>query len=257
MRERTSDAAKPPFHRSRASEIWLQTEHLSDSERLDRLAGDAELEADLRAQGFEGEDWDFIANELARYGVAVLSGWMRDGVIHDRLAEQNVKAPHLPLSVTQDRDAREAIAMDAVADALNKFREKVLIAGVWDPTKGASLKTFFIGQCKFRYANAVRRWEKGGLDLDADELPTTETGTLEWHRVTGVEDDVIRTVTAQAILEGASNERAARALAMDACKYPNAEIAADLGMTTEAVKSLLRRERTRVQGQHGTTGGTA
>ncbi len=43
-------------------------------ERVDRLAGDKDLEAALRVTGFTGRDYVLFANEIVRYGVAVIRG---------------------------------------------------------------------------------------------------------------------------------------------------------------------------------------
>lgn len=237
--------------------MWLQHEHLPGSERLDRLAGDADLVEHLRRQGFQGQDWDFFVNELAKYGIAVVGGWMRRGVMAAKCAEKKIRVPSLPDWIRSDNEAVEDIATETVAEALNHFRDDVLIPGVWDPAKGAALRTFFVGQCMKRYANVARRW----LRHDAkprDELATDDAEVLDAGVHTGVEDDAIRTVTALRILEGVSSERAARALAMDACGYSNAEIAADLGTTLDAASSLLKRARADIRRHQGNTGkGTA
>lgn len=248
---------RPDNARRRVLDAWLEHEHLDPGDRIDRLGGDAELEALLREQGFEGEDWQVFVHLLAEYGVGVIGGWIRARVIVQRCAEKNVKAPHLPVSVTDNRDARDAIADEAVAEAIHHFRENVLIKGVWDPAKGAALKTFFIGQCLFRYPNAARKYIRNDLSQDSDELKANELEASEAGRIVGVEDDAIRMYTAGLILKGASNERAARALALDACGYSNADIAADLGASVEAVKSILKRERTRLRQSNEALGGPA
>lgn len=247
----TGEPARPA-QRNRALEIWLKNEHLSKKERLERLAADADLIADLRATNFEGEDWAFFANELARYGLAVIEGWMRRGSMKSKCAEKRITVPTLPAEVQQDPAAVSAIAGETVAEALEHFRDDVLLPNKWDPTKGASLKTFFIGQCMMRYANALRQWLNHDLAPDIDDLLPDDWDALTDGRLTGVEDDAIRTVTASLVLRGASSERAARALALDACGYTNSEIAADLGTTLDGVSGLLKRERARIRQHDGT-----
>lgn len=44
--------------------------------RLDRLAADAELVNLLRDRGFAGVEYNYAAQELVRYGVAVLTRWL-------------------------------------------------------------------------------------------------------------------------------------------------------------------------------------
>lgn len=48
-----------------------------------------------------------------------------------------------------------------MAKALDRFRADVLLAKKWDYRKGASLRTYFIGQCLIRFANIYRRWWGG------------------------------------------------------------------------------------------------
>jgi hypothetical protein len=54
-------------------------------------------------------------------------------------------------------DALE-LSCETVAEAIRCFRERVLIPGKWDPTRKASLRTFFVGQCILQFPNIYRRW---------------------------------------------------------------------------------------------------
>lgn len=247
--ESTSPTGKQPrlARSNRALDIWLKAEHLSHEERIERLAADADLIADLRAGGFEGDDWGFFANELARYGLAVIQGWMRRGLMASKCAEKRIAVPALPRPVQHDEDAITAIAGETVAEALDRFRDEVLIPDKGDPNKGASLRTYFVGQCMMRYANVLRRWLNNDMPQNTGDPLLDEFEVLADRRLRGVEDDAIRAVAARLILRGASSERAARALALSACRYTNAEIAADLGTTVDATSGLLKRERARIR----------
>ncbi|MFN3256205.1 MAG: hypothetical protein ACE37B_10945 [Ilumatobacter sp.] len=57
-----------------------------------------------------------------------------------------------------DEDDAAGLAVETVAKAVDAFREQVLIGNKWDPRRGASLKTFFVGQCKFQFPNVYRPW---------------------------------------------------------------------------------------------------
>lgn len=256
-RNADSSSASKGARQSKALEVWLRYEHLPPEERAERLIGDKELFEDLRTQGFEGEDWGFFVNELARYGFAIIRGWIRRDLIVARCAEKRISVPALPQQIRDDRAAVEEIAIETVAEALFCFREEVLVPGVWDPAKGASLKTFFIGQCMKRYANVARHWLNHDL-LPRQEILTGEKAVLDAGRIAGVEDDVVRSLTAQRILQGVDNPRAARALVMDALGYSNAEIAEDLGTTLDGASSLIKRARAAIRRQHNRPeGGTA
>lgn len=249
-----SQPSEGESRRPTALEVWLRHEHLPRSERIDRLTGDAELEASLREQGFEGNDWDFFVNVLAEYGVGVFAGWISHRVVVKKCAEKKIRVPTLPEHVTSDYDAVSEIAADTVGDAINHFRDDVLVPEVWDPKKGASLKTFFIGQCMRRYGNAARRWQNN-FQAPRNETATEDLAVLNAGRVSDVDDDAIRTLRAQEVFRSVRNPRAARALAMDALKYTNAEIAADLGIGVEAAKSLLKRARADIRNIEDNTEG--
>lgn len=104
--------------RSPVLEVWLRHEHLPPAERAERLAGDADLVRHLKQQGFQGEDWEFFVNELARYGLAVVSGWMRSGLMAAKCAEKKIAVPALPDSIRDDPDAIDEIATETVAEAI-------------------------------------------------------------------------------------------------------------------------------------------
>lgn len=252
MSSTPSGMPRPDHHTPTAIEVWLDHEALDQAERLARLAGDADLVHSLRQQGFHGPDWDFFVNELAKYGIAVVTGWMRRGIMATKCAEKNIKVPTLPDWVRDDHAAIDDIATETVAEALVAFRDEVLVPGVWDPAKGAALRTFFVGQCMRRYANVARRWLKEARSRT--EMVTDDANILDTTGILAVEDDAIRSVTAQRILQGVTNPRAARALAMDACGYTNQQIALALGTTLAAAASLIKRARADIRNQQGTTG---
>lgn len=227
---------------------WLTREFESEATGLERLAGDAELLLSLQQVGFSGPEWDYFANELARYGLAVIKGWMKRGLIESRCAEKRIPVRRLTWDVLHDESAITAIADETVAEAIDRFRHEALMGGIWDPGKGASLRTFFIGQCLLRYGNVLSRWYRHELPTANAAAPDELFAVAEaLGGLTPVEDDVIRSQTAEIVLRGASSERAARALALNAYGYTNAEIAAIIGATESAVANLLKRERARLR----------
>lgn len=228
---------------------WLRGEHLPQAELDARLEADRELYAILKADGFIGPNWDVFANEIARYGLAVIRGWLRSRQIFAKCKEKNAAAPDLPQHVTDDPVAVNSIADEVVALAIVKFRDKVLAQGRWDPDRRgarATLKSFFIGQCLFQYANAARGWlaENANLTrlLTEHELATATPLTMQPST-----DDVIREIAAAALRNGASNERAALILALDSQDYSRKEIADELSLTPDTVASVLKRERARLR----------
>lgn len=239
-----------PFRRSRAAEIWLHKATVNErqKESLDRLGGDKTLFDALKAARFRGPDWDFVAQELARYGLAVIGKWIRTGSIIQKCRERNVKGVmDLPEWVRLDFQLTDAITSEVVADAITKYQTDVLEKGKWDPARGASLRTFFIGQCMFRYPTVYKRLV---VNKHRDQH-TDDNGFLEdlasRTPVSAVDDDAINSAMTSHLLRQASSHRARKALAMNALDYDYATIAAHLGGTVDSVKGLLKREKDRIR----------
>jgi hypothetical protein len=98
--------------------------------------------------------------------------WLRQGAIIGKCRERGAGLPEPPLGALSRPDVAGELAAETVAKALNTFRNTVLIPGRWNPARGASLKTFFIGQCLIRFPNIYRAWLKTEVhhDLLVDEL---------------------------------------------------------------------------------------
>jgi DNA-directed RNA polymerase specialized sigma24 family protein len=80
-----------------------------------------------------------------------------------------------------DRDDADELATETVAKALKFFLDEALIGKRWDPSKGATLATFFVGACLRTFGNVYDKWRKenrrlglvGEVALEL-ELPATE-----------------------------------------------------------------------------------
>ncbi|SPM30637.1 hypothetical protein MTAB308_4146, partial [Mycobacterium terramassiliense] len=220
-----------------AIEEWLQSEHLSLAEQVDRLAADTALYAGLRRQGFAGQDYDYVETVLARYGHAIIAGWLTRGVIEARCREKKLR--HIPNLEEVDLGVGDVdeIADETVAEALFYFRDRVLLPGRWDPVRGASLRTFFVGQCLIRFVAVMNRWlTEQGRDLLGED---TDVRAVEQAALTDVESDVLRTLAAEQALERVTRQDARLALTMQSRGYTLREIAARMGRTEKAVESMI------------------
>lgn len=241
----------PPHGHSRAGEepFWLQDERLDVDERLQRLLGDADVLGDIRKDGFAGVRYEEFATELARYGIAVISAWISRGQIFARCAHKGLRLSRPPRGEAISSDDALELALETVAIALKHFRDDVLVPGVWDPARGASLRTFFIGQCLLRFPNVYRRWQlevtKRSMVIE-DRIDLTDL--QETHNVAhDVERDVISALAASEQLRHIKNPLTRRAIVMTSQGWSQAEIADELGMTTKAVERMLANERTRAR----------
>ncbi|MHA6631829.1 hypothetical protein ACU61A_40905 [Pseudonocardia sichuanensis] len=216
-------------------------------DKLDRLAADVDLHTRLALVGFTGPEYAEFQTELTRYGLDVMTGWLRTGKIFAKMQQAGYGLPRPPEGVL-DRDAQDELAGETVTVALARFHHDVLLRRRWDPRKGARLTTFFVGQCKIRFANIYRAW------LDK-ELPST--------RLVDPADDPTLDVAAPAVdgpewravargyirrgVRGIRDPRVHRAFELIAADHSQAEIAHDLGMSEKGVERMLANQRTRLR----------
>jgi hypothetical protein len=126
---------------------------------LARREEDRELIAKLAKSNFEGPGQELFEAELAAYGYPVMMAWTRTGEIVKKTAGKG-----RPLSIPSSglgwsRDDRSELSSETVARAVDFFREKVLRAGTWDHTRGATIKTYFVGACLFQFPNVYQVWQ--------------------------------------------------------------------------------------------------
>lgn len=226
---------------------WLVA-HQAAADRVDRLLGDAELVARLQWAGFAGPDYDRFAEELARYGLAVLTSWMFHRTIFEKVKQRGFGGlPALPDS-DWDSDDRQQLAADTVVLALSRFRDRVLVPHKWDHTRGATLKTFFIGQCLMCFANFYRSWHKSRVEDEQRLRPLPENADQWLARDRRVAHDVVLSDELRLGLQQL-DERTRVVLYLTALGYQQQEIAVKLGCTAKAVEMIIRRHRNRLEQQ--------
>jgi len=224
---------------------WVQEFELQPvAGHLDRLAGDIELVSELIVAGYEGKTWDRFANALAKYGYQVIWSWIRTGLIFERCREKGL-GKYLykgrPALGIEDIDE---IAQDTVVRAVTSFRDRVLVPGKWNPSKGASLKTFFIGACLIEFLSVYRGAAKSIIrrrqrEILADELPPSLQSS------SGI-DPARQALLRAEVASARANVRVARTgtiLELIAQGYTQPEIAEMLEVTVKAIESSLARHR--------------
>lgn len=222
---------------------WLAP-HLVDSSRLDRLCGDADLAQRLREQRYRGRDWNYFVTELIKYGYAVLISWMRSGLIWRRLADRNIGGLPEPPAWEWHNEAWNEIAGMTMVVAVEKFRDTVLIPGRWDPRRGASLKTYFIGQCLFRFPNVYRSWRTSVLAHRAEIPDELQPWRLATPTAAGPEQELISRDEINREL-GELDDRTRMVLLLLDQGYDQTEVAEQLGTTRKGVEMIVRRHRAR------------
>ncbi|MFE4999262.1 RNA polymerase sigma factor [Streptomyces mirabilis] len=129
-------------------------------EGIDRRTADGRMVELLAKDNFTGPRYERFQEELVRYGISVLRGWMHSGYIFELVAQRGFSLnPHeLDLEdLTTDSELRQELATMTIARALPRFRQHAFIDGGWSVEGGASLTTYFMGACAYCFPNEWRR----------------------------------------------------------------------------------------------------
>ena len=214
---------------------WLDDREFdTETEWLRRLGADEEILLRLQLHQFDDASWEPIAQELARYGVAVIRAWIRRATIYGKLRSRTRYRVQPLDGWPADQETINDIATDTVLAALKYFKTGVLMRGRWDPRRGASLRTFFIGQCLFQFPNHLRRYRDIEIDRRKSEYligDDAEFGDL-MGSIRGVEPGVIARLELDQVLATIRDKRLRAILILrHRDGYSFQEIAEQLGMS--------------------------
>ena len=228
----------PPFatglHQGAPAETDRPEPKQSDSEQVDKL----------RRSGFQGAAWQEFAEELFLFGQRVLRRWFGDGTIVGRCRDRKLLSSSTTWRLWSTSDQHDLL-MDTLMNSVAAFRE-VLRSGYWDPSGGASLRTFFVGQVLIQFARAYRRFlsdQEQIVLVDPERLfrRGDVSGWTEPERVAVVNAEI------RAKLTGLSSPRSRQVVVLNAFGYSDREIGSILGMSVRAVEGRLRRARKKLQ----------
>lgn len=210
-----------------------------EDSHLDRLLGDRDVLLRLQLSGYAPEYWAPLASVFARYGLAVLRAWLASGRIFEELARRTGASVSRPAHLSQDDI--ESMATDTVMVSLTAFLEKVLKQNRWDPSKGASLKTFFIGQCVLQFRNVYRDWRRERLR----QIPTaSERDVLDGPGWDEPELAVLADEAARDVYGQLTTHQARQVHVLKEMGYTLAEIADQLGMPGQkSVQNVINYQR--------------
>lgn len=146
-----------------------------------------------------------------------------------------------------DDDEIEEITGETISKALVHFRKDVLMTQKWDYRKGATLRTYFVGQCLIRFANVYRRWwgseSRNRYDL-TDDNETLDTFS---PRSSGADGRAIDRAIAMEVIRSVKDPRVQKAMLLTAAGRSQAEIAEQLGVNEKTVERMLANERSRLK----------
>jgi DNA-directed RNA polymerase specialized sigma24 family protein len=230
------------------------------AENLARRVADRELITALAKNGFTGAAQDIFEGELAAYGYPVMMAWTRTGMIIKKVAERG-RPLGIDAAPEWSRDERSELSLETVARALAFFREKVLLAGAWDHTRGATIKTYFVGACLFQFPNVYQRWNtererwRSHCAVNFDD-PDDPNGIWQLPSRDRTEERAIsRTELRQALAEMQAKDPALYNIVVLKLLegYTDAQAAGWLDLTPKAVEGMWYRFRRNHRNQRGTS----
>lgn len=227
-----------------APDDWLVPFAQDDSARRlaameDRLRADADLVMRLGLTRYKGPDWEAVAERLAAYGMRVMTAWILNGAVRSKCHEKGWPGPWN--EECRDFEVASDLAALTVVRALTKFRE-VLISGRWSPTGGASLATYYIGQCLLRWANVFQEWSRD--ERRRIRLPPDGWTPKEPHSDASI-SDLLNRLTIDELAPKGSDVRAI--LELRDHGYAWEEIAVVTGRSLGSVRGAVRRLRESVR----------
>lgn len=234
-------------HYTRDVDKWLTAAEFEDeNERLERLFGDQELLLSLQLGDYSQAVWGPVAEELARYGVAVIRSWIWRRSIFPKVKKRTGFGLASPSEGwLDDEHVVGDLADETVVRAINYFKDHVLKKNKWDARKGASLRTFFIGQCLYQFPNVYKVWFNEERERRAAEY-LADDDDLDYLRgsVRGIESSVLVKVEVVEALGKIKTNRARAAFFLHDRGYTYDEIAVTLGLSdAKSVENMLAYQK--------------
>jgi hypothetical protein len=131
----------------------------TDEPPLSRREADLAAVARVSHADFRGPVFDSFINDLYKYAWPVMLDAIRTGsivTIQTGLPPRSIP-PNERQLLHDSSPEREDLALGSIARAVPKFITS-LRNGRWDPAKGRSLRTFFIGACVYAFWQEYDLW---------------------------------------------------------------------------------------------------
>ena len=219
------------------------------SEAALRALGTPALLDQVVDAGYVGATWIELQRRLIEHALDDLTRSLGEGSIVRRCAAAGYGLRRV--RELQSHPFPEEIAAEATEACLHRFRDNILVPGVWDPGQGTRLEVFFVACCLPDVANAYRRYSRwiarGDLSLDVlldDGNPRLQIVAADPRaapaEVVMARDLILRTIAPWPIDDQT-------AVILEAAGWSRAEIADFLEISRGALDTRLSRARKRVQ----------
>ncbi|MEW2084958.1 sigma-70 family RNA polymerase sigma factor [Streptomyces sp. NPDC005283] len=203
---------------------------------LHKDVDDAVLVAHLQKHGFDNFLGELTCDVLVRYGNSTFVAWMNTGVIWEKISQlmrRHGRSVPSGRSIWTPEEADE-LRWSTLAEGMRHVQEKIQ-NGEWDPYGGASLKTYFINACLWKFLNEYRRFWRGksGVELAMDNI------TVPRHEPDPEETSIARETIDERLRSLKVGLQ--RIIHLRALEYTVPEIAELLGLTVKTVECRLSR----------------
>ncbi|MCZ4120216.1 hypothetical protein [Streptomyces sp. H39-S7] len=223
--------------------------------RARRRQLDGKIVEKLRADGFEGENYQKVVHRLSEYGYHTMTKWTASGEVFVRAREVGRPVPTDKISVAWTREDRDGVVVDSVLGGLHVFRTYGLVQGRWSPKGGANLDTYFIGAVIRAFPRIYIRWfdndqqEQAQLDYASSDGPADPFALVPDQRATDPIHVAVTHDYVSRLLPLVKDPQVREGLGWRALGYTQAEAAQRVGLTEKALERRLGRLRERLTKQ--------
>jgi hypothetical protein len=226
------------------------------------VPNDTKLDADrrrvetLRALGQDHRYFIEYQTNLRNYGINTLIKQWRAGELRRIICDKtSITLPPPPLSWL-DQYVNSIIA-EAVIRSVGPFMQSAILQGGWQPERGTSIKTYFIGKCYLTFATDYRREYSAEMKASKTlqgKKPDLELDVIRYvcHTINqDPEQTAINRAEIRRLLALATHDRIPEIVFLLADGKASNEVGAMLGMTGNAVNQALKKFRVDVMRAHG------
>lgn len=232
-----------------AEAVLAPDEQCPEQGTAERLLADRLIVEAILEEGLGGPRHQELERELIRYAVPVLRQLLADGQIIGKAARLGRPPVGSEAWLDFTGAVREEFARDMVADALPVFTRAVFGDRRWSPSRGASLKTYFVNACILQFAALYRKWldqqrsvRPAGLQVD----PAGEAG-IDPAAEAALRDEASR------VLKQIKDPQTRQMLALRAVGYTAEDAARRAGLTPKAAEGRLARLRKALKTERDST----
>ncbi|GGY69947.1 hypothetical protein [Streptomyces xanthochromogenes] len=215
---------------------------------------DAVIVGRLRAENFEGRNYQKVVNRLSEYGYNTMMKWTGSGEVFLKARQAGRPVPTAKISLAWTGEDRHGVAVDTVLAGLEVFRTYGLVQGRWSPQGGASLDTYFIGAVIRSFPRIYIRWFDSHQRRQAElsRPASVEAANLFSVPDQRATDPVHAAVThdyVNRVMPLVTDPQVREALGWRALGYTQGEAAQRVGMTEKALERRVSRLRGRLTSQ--------